>query len=141
MNSALQSSPAIDFGYLFSAKTTSIQSLLVFYSKIAVNPAETPPVRTEDKAYVHKTELPINSMQVVHKPDSQLVSIGTAPRMSITSNMMSVSAGGGPCANLQQERTQHTGRLLPGCSRARRINCLHGLTVTPFYPGSRWLGL
>jgi len=41
MNSALQSSPAIDFGYLFAAKTASIQSLLAFYSKIAVNPAET----------------------------------------------------------------------------------------------------
>lgn len=57
-----------------------------------------------------QTELPINSMQVVHKPDSQLALIGTAPRMSITSNMMSVSAGGGPCANLQQERTQRAGR-------------------------------
>lgn len=38
----LQSSPAINFGYLFAAKTTSIQSLLVFYSNIAINPAETP---------------------------------------------------------------------------------------------------
>lgn len=48
-------------------------------------------------------------MQAVRKPDSQLVLIGTGPRMSIISNMMSVSAGGGPCVNLEQHRAQHTG--------------------------------
>lgn len=40
MNSA-QSSPAINSGYLFAAKATSMLSLLVFYSKVAVNTAET----------------------------------------------------------------------------------------------------
>lgn len=79
-------------------------------------------------------------MQVVHKPDSQLVWTGTAPRMSITSNMMSVSAAGRPCANLQEERTHLTGWVLLGCSRAQWINCLHGLMVTLFHPGLQWLG-
>lgn len=40
MNSALRPSPAIDFGYLFAAKPTSIQPLLGFYSKKGVHPAE-----------------------------------------------------------------------------------------------------
>lgn len=80
-------------------------------------------------------------MRVVHKPDSQLVRTGTAPCMSITSNMMSVSAAARPCANLQEERTYHTGWLLLGCSRAQWINCLHGLMATPSPPGLRCLGL
>lgn len=55
--------------------------------------------------------------------------------------MWCLSAGGGPCANLQQERTWHSGWLSQGCSRVRWVHRLHSLRVMLIYPVAPWLGL